>query len=98
MNLNRPEVANGADPVSQSRGTNLAIRITLSSVGSVVTSIPWLSHVRPNSMLNHPEQALVAAVVFHTAGIFLVLTLARGYELLAIVIWIACFWLTFPNF
>lgn len=70
----------------------MAIRIALSSIGGVGTSIPWLSHL----------QALVSAVVFHTFGIYLLMSLARGYglgyEVLVIIIWIACFWLTFPNF
>lgn len=77
---------------TNSVGYRVAIRIALSSIGGVGTSIPWLSHL----------QALVSAVVFHTFGIYLLMSLARGYglgyEVLVIIIWIACFWLTFPNF
>ena len=76
-------------------------RLALSLVGSMLGSLPLLSHMHPKSMLADPEQAIQISICFHTLLLFALLTSTkrhgRDFEVTVAVIWVVAFWVTTPN-
>lgn len=80
----------------------MLVRFAISFAGGLLTTAPLLSHLQPHSMLADPERAIQFSVLLHSALLFALLTgtqrYGRGFELTVAAIWVAAFWITFPNF
>lgn len=77
-------------------------RITLSVVGAVLTSLPWIGHMHSASMVRHADRAFALSIGVHAVALLVLLTalqsLGRVFEGVVVLIWMFGFWLTFPNF